>query len=66
MYCFFVKTIDILYIFVIINRTRKDVGYMQELLNILTDTKSTLDNYYEIHKNEDFSNRRNTPKDYLE
>ena len=28
---------------------------MQELLNILNDTKSTLDNYYEIHKNEDFS-----------
>ena len=39
---------------------------MQELLNILNDTKSTLDNYYEIHKNEDFSNKRNTPKDYLE
>ena len=32
---------------------------MQELLNILNDTKSTLDNYYEIHKNEDFSNKRN-------
>lgn len=39
---------------------------MQELLNILNDTKSTLDNYYEIHKNKDFSNKRNTPKDYLE
>lgn len=39
---------------------------MQELLNILNNAKSTLDNYYEIHKNEDFSNKRNTPKDYLE
>ena len=39
---------------------------MQELLNILNDTKNTLDNYYEIHKNEDFSDKRNTPKDYLE
>ena len=39
---------------------------MQELLNILNTTKHTLDNYYNIHKNEDFSNKRNTPKDYLE
>ena len=39
---------------------------MHELLNILNTTKCTLDNYYEIHKDEDFSNKRNTPKDYLE
>ena len=39
---------------------------MQELLNILNNAKSTLDNYYEMHKNENFSNKRNTPKDYLE
>ncbi len=39
---------------------------MQELLNILNDTKNTLDKYYEAHKNENFYNRRNTPKDYLE
>lgn len=39
---------------------------MQELLDILNNTKNTLDNYYEIHKDEDYSNKRNTPKDYLE
>lgn len=39
---------------------------MQELLDILNNTKSTLDNYYKIHKDEDYSNKRNTPKDYLE
>ena len=39
---------------------------MQELLNVLNATKNTLDKYYDIHKDEDFSNRRNTPKDYLE
>lgn len=39
---------------------------MQELLNILNNAKNSLDNYYEIHKLEDFSNKRNTPKDYLE
>ena len=39
---------------------------MQELLNILNNTKCTLDSYYELHKNDDFSNKRNTPKDYLE
>ena len=39
---------------------------MQELLNILNNTKSTLDNYYEAHKDENFYNGRNTPKDYLE
>ena len=39
---------------------------MQKLLNILENTKSTLDKYYEIHKDENFSNKRNTPKDYLE
>lgn len=39
---------------------------MQELLNILNNTKDSLNDYYEIHKSEDFSNKRNTPKDYLE
>ena len=39
---------------------------MQELLNVLNTTKNTLDKYYDIHKDEDFSNKRNTPKDYLE
>ena len=39
---------------------------MQELLDILNTAKTTLDNYYEIHKDEDFSNKRNTPKDYFE
>ena len=39
---------------------------MQELLNILNNTKNTLDNYYEIHKNENFYDKRNSPKDYLE
>ena len=39
---------------------------MQELLNVLNTTKNTLDEYYDIHKDEDFSNKRNTPKDYLE
>ena len=39
---------------------------MQELLNILNNAKNTLDNYYEIHKNEDFYDKRNSPKDYLE
>lgn len=39
---------------------------MQELFNILNTTKNTLDYYYEIHKKENFNNKRNTPKDYLE
>ncbi len=39
---------------------------MQELLNILNTTKCTLDSYYEFHKNDDFSNKRNMPKNYLE
>lgn len=39
---------------------------MQELLNILNTAKTTLDNYYKIHKNENFYNKRNSPKDYLE
>ena len=39
---------------------------MEELLNVLNNAKDTLDKYYEIHKNEDYSNKRNTPKDYLE
>lgn len=39
---------------------------MQELLNILNNTKNTLDNYYEVHKDGNFYNRKNTPKDYLE
>ena len=39
---------------------------MQHLLRALNTSKNTLDKYYEIHKNEDFSNKRNTPKDYLE
>lgn len=39
---------------------------MQGLLHILNTTKTTLDSYYQIHKSEDFSNRRNSPKDYLE
>lgn len=39
---------------------------MQDLLYILNNAKSTLDNYYEIHKDENFYNKRNTPKHYLE
>ncbi len=39
---------------------------MEELLDILNTTKTTLDFYYTIHKNEDFSNKRNSPKDYLQ
>ena len=39
---------------------------MQELLDILNTAKTTLNNYYDIHKDEDFSNKRNSPKDYLE
>lgn len=39
---------------------------MQELLNILNSAKSSLDNYYEIHKFEIFFDKRNSPKDYLE
>lgn len=39
---------------------------MKDLLNILNTAKSSLDSYYEIHKADDFSNQRNTPKDYLE
>lgn len=39
---------------------------MQELLNILNTAKTSLQNYYEIHKNENFLGKRNTPKDYLE
>ena len=39
---------------------------MQELLNGFKYNQNTLDKYYDIHKDEDFSNRRNTPKDYLE
>lgn len=39
---------------------------MQELLDLLNSAKNSLDNYYNIHKNEDFSNKKNTPKDYFE
>ena len=39
---------------------------MQELLNYLNTAKNTLNNYYEIHKNEIFTNKKNSPKDYLE
>ena len=39
---------------------------MKELLNILNTTKSTLDNYYEINKNKNYLNEKNSPKDYLE
>ena len=39
---------------------------MDDFLAILNNTKNTLDNYYEIHKDENFSNKRNTPKDYIE
>ena len=39
---------------------------MQELLNILNTAKTSLQNYYEIQKNENFLGKRNTPKDYLE
>jgi len=38
---------------------------MEEMLNILNSAKSSLDNYYEIHKTADYSSKRNTPKDYL-
>ena len=62
---FLLKTIAFLHIYDIM-LLRKDVWYMQELLNVLNTTKNTLDKYYDIHKDEDFSNKRNTPKDYLE
>ena len=39
---------------------------MEELLDILNNAKNSLDTYYEMYKNQDFSDRRNTPKDYLE
>ena len=39
---------------------------MQEFLDVLNSAKTSLDTYYETHKNEDFYNKRNTPKDYLE
>lgn len=55
-----------MYSFVIISLTERMFDTMQELLNILNSAKSTLYDYYELHKNEDFSNKRNTPKDYLE
>ena len=64
-FCFLLKTIAFLHIYDIM-LLRKDVWYMQELLNVLNTTKNTLDKYYDIHKDEDFSNKRNTPKDYLE
>ncbi len=38
---------------------------MHELLNILNNAKTSLDTYYNLHKNDDFYNKRNTPKDYL-
>lgn len=38
---------------------------MKELLNILNNAKDSLDNYYNIYKNVDYSNKRNTPEDYL-
>ncbi len=39
---------------------------MQELLKLLNNAKDSLDDYYSIHKNEDYTNMRNSPKDYLE
>lgn len=39
---------------------------IKDLLNILNNTKITLDNYYEANKNKEFYNLKNTPKDYLE
>ena len=39
---------------------------MNKLLKILNNTKDTLDKYYTIHKNENYSNGKNSPKDYLE
>ena len=35
---------------------------MQELLNYLNTAKNTLNNYYEIHKNEIFTNKKNLLK----
>jgi len=39
---------------------------MQKLSYILTTIQNTLDTYSDIHKNEDFSNKKHTPKEYLE
>lgn len=39
---------------------------MQELLKLLNNAKSSLDNYYEIHKEDNYIGERNSPKDYLE
>ena len=39
---------------------------MKKLLDTLNTAKATLDNYYKIHKDKDFLNKRNSPKDYLE
>ena len=39
---------------------------MQELLKMLNKAKESLDNYYEIYKNNDCFNIKNSPKDYLE
>lgn len=39
---------------------------MQDLLKILNSAKASLDDYYEINKDKNFNNQRNTPKDYFE
>lgn len=38
---------------------------MQDLLKILNSAKTSLDDYYEINKDKNFNNQRNTPKDYF-
>ena len=39
---------------------------MKFLFELLNNAKNQLDNYYELHKNDNYINERNTPKDYLE
>ena len=39
---------------------------MKVLLDTLNTAKATLDNYYKIYKDENFLNKRNSPKDYFE
>lgn len=39
---------------------------MQELLKLLNNAKSSLDFYYNIHKDKNYTNVRNSPNDYLE
>lgn len=63
---FWKKSIDFFTFSGIIYRAKGSLVVMEDLLNILKIAKSSLDIYYEIHKDDNFSNKRNTPRDYLE